>query len=196
MKKKVINFFVVVFTFLTCHTASAQKESNQLVITTGMGYSISQSLIKKVLSTDLSESEELKSIPLLNLMVDYGISDQFSLGVAYTFNQFAWEESDVNESLTSISFTRHNIAGRGLFHFGRNDDLDLYTGLRMGTTIWDISSEGNDYDDNSDFSVLSGLSAQGLFGVRAYFSDVIGVNFEAGLGTGPYFCAGGLSFRL
>ncbi len=39
-------------------------------------------------------------------------------------------------------------------------------------------------------------TVQALFGVRTYFTEVIGANFEIGIGNAPYFVAGGLSFEF
>lgn len=185
---------------------NAQREQNHLVVSTGIGYSIGQSLLKAILNTSLTASgaNKVSSIPIINVMADYGITENFSLGIAYSFNKFSWSDSSTDTlgvtTLVEASAARHNIGVRPLFHFGNNEKVDLYTGARIGSSIWAISggftdSQGNSAGASTD--VPTGVTTvQALFGVRTYFTEVIGANFEIGIGNAPYFVAGGLSFEF
>lgn len=204
MKK--ILLCLIVSGMLFSNAINAQREQNQIVVSTGLGYSIGQAILKGLLNTTLEVggTNTVKAIPIINVMADYGITENFSLGVAYSFNKFSWSDSNIDTSglITSVeaSAARHNIGVRPLFHFGNNEKVDLYTGARLGTSIWKVSGGVSDSQGNSagaSTSIPLGvMTVQALFGVRAYFTEVIGANFEIGIGNAPYFVAGGVSFKF
>ncbi len=211
MKRITTIFMAVAMVFLasSVNTTKAQKSQGEVAITGGVGYSLGISLIQGAVNTSLraADLEELKATPIINGMVDYAVSDGFSLGAAYSYNGMSWtDEYSETDSLGNITTTqgtvkvqRQNIAMRGLFHFGADETVDMYAGARLGTSLWrvDATASNSNGDSASDFAAPAGVfSVQALFGVRKYFNDVIGVNFEVGVGTAPYFVAGGLSFKL
>lgn len=205
MRRKIFTLLLAAAVFMAANPAFSQKEQNQVVITAGVGYSLGLAALKALANTGLrnNDLEEIKSTPLINGMVDYGITDNFSIGAAYTFHKWTWTDqyTDTSGVMTTGKATaqRQNIAGRALFHFGNADNMDMYAGARLGTSLWKFTAESNDSQGNSasDFSVPSGVfSVQALFGVRAYFNEFIGANFEVGLGTAPYFIAGGISVKI
>lgn len=203
MKKLLLCF--IASGMLFSNSINAQREQNQVVVSAGMGYSIGQAIFKGILNAiEAGGTNTVSSIPIINVMVDYGISENFSLGAAYSFNSFSWSDSSIDPSgvITSVdlSAARHNIGLRPLFHFGNNEKVDLYTGARLGTSIWSLSgsatdSQGNDTGASTDIPA-GVVTVQALFGVRTYFTDVIGANFEVGIGNAPYFVAGGLSLKF
>lgn len=203
MKKTIIVTLAVLFgsSFLS----TAQRQEGEVDITVGAGYSLGMNALRGLINIALVESdlEKVKSVPIINGMIDYGITENFSLGGAYSFHRWSWNDrfTDTSGVTTSGSATamRHNIGARALFHFGENDDVDIYAGGRVGTSIWRFDASYSDSEGNSasDFSVPNGIfSVQALFGVRAYFNEFVGANFEFGLGTAPYLIAGGLTFRI
>ncbi len=203
MKKLLLCF--IASGMLFSNSINAQREQNQVVVSAGMGYSIGQAIFKGILNAiEAGGTNTVSSIPIINVMVDYGITENFSLGAAYSFNSFSWSDSSIDPSgvITSVdlSAARHNIGLRPLFHFGNNEKVDLYTGARLGTSIWSLSgsatdSQGNDTGASTDIPA-GVVTVQALFGVRTYFTDVIGANFEVGIGNAPYFVAGGLSLKF
>lgn len=203
MKKLLLCFIASGMLFSS--SINAQREANQVVVTAGVGYSLGMQVLKGALNTSLTAAglEKIKGTPIINGMVDYGLTENFSLGGAYSFHKWNWSDSytDTAGVITtgSASIQRQNIAGRALFHFGNNEKVDLYAGARVGTSLWKITADGanSNGDSASDVAVPSGVfSVQALFGVRTYFTDVFGANFEFGIGSAPYFVAGGLSFKF
>lgn len=203
--KRILLIAMCGVTIFSSKDASAQREQNEVVITTGVGYSIGMALFKGVLNTALRESNlnEIRGTPIINGMVDYGINENFSIGGAVSFHQWNWDDryTDTSGVTTtgSVSASRANIGLRGLFHFGSNERMDMYAGARIGYSLWRTKSNFSDSNGQSasDFSAPAGIfGAQALFGMRAYFNEVIGANIEIGIGTAPYFLSGGLSFRI
>jgi hypothetical protein len=182
----------------------AQKSQNELVVTVGSGYSLSMAIVRGVINTSLRASgfNEVKTIPIINAQLDYAVADNFSMGVAYSFHKWSIDETRmINDTLynAQVGLSRQNIGFRPLFHFGSDESLDLYAGGRLGYSVWSGNyAIRNNYGDNRADAVRtpSTFTVQFLFGVRKYFNDFIGINFEVGLGTAPYFMAGGLSFKI
>ena len=210
MRKKLITLSLAICAFALVNPTLAQREQNQMVITAGVGYSIGMAIIKGGINLGLTAASlgKASATPVINGMIDYGITENFSIGAAYSFNKFSWTDSYTSTDTTgatiinagTVDLARHNIGGRALFHFGSSETTDLYAGARLGTSIWKadyscVSTSGE--SSASDFSMPAGIfSIQALFGVRTYFNDFIGANFEVGIGTSPYFIGGGLVFKI
>ncbi len=203
MKKSLLILAILVG--LVSTNANAQRQQGEIDITAGVGYSLGLHLLRTAANVALTESDlsKISATPLINGMVDVGLTDEFSLGGAYTFLSWNWVDqyTDTNgvAQTANITAIRHNIGARGLFHFGDNDMTDLYAGARVGATLWNVRSDVEVDNENTtaDFQVPTlPFSIHALFGVRAYFNDYVGANFEFALGTGPYLLAGGLTFRI
>lgn len=187
------------FTFAT---SKAQNQQGESVVTAGIGYSLAIEFIK----TSLNAFEDVTStsIPAIGITFDHGLTDNFSMGIATGFQTLSAEFNDsyldennntVTEKVTSTT-TRFNVAARPLFHYGGSDKLDLYSGLRIGITSLNTSYETT----RDDFEVgdLGGTRLSvGLvaFGMRYYFSDNVGMNFDLQLGA-PYIISAGVAARF
>lgn len=200
--KKFISIFTIciLFQFLNVNNAKAQKETGQIAVGAGVGWSLTGGVVK------LFSDGEINVSPVWNGTVDYGLTDNFSMGAAFgyqTFKLFFDNNQYVNNANILVSedvkwtFSRMNIALRPLFHFGRNEDLDMYTGLRVGIIKWGDSHDSSDpnFEDGYAITFQGTFGFQALFGMRVYFSDMIGMHFEAGLGA-PFLIEGGISLRL
>lgn len=203
--KKILLTVLLAGGIISANSANAQREQNEVVITGGVGYSLGMAIVKGAVNLGLRESNlnEIKGTPIINGMVDYGLTENFSLGGAYTFHQWSWEDQYTDTlgvtTMGNVSAARHNIGMRGLFHFGSNDKVDMYAGARIGYSLWRFKADASNSEGESasEFNAPAGIfTAQALFGARAYFNEIIGANIEIGLGTAPYFIAGGLSFRI
>ena len=197
----------------------AQESQGEFVVTAGAGVSGGVLIFKGLINVALQEEglEKLRATPIINGMADYAITDNFSMGAAYSYNHLKWNDnytsvsyvydstntvvvdSTVTTQTGFVRFTRQNIGIRPLFHFGNGDDLDMYAGARLGFSMWNASYEYNDGANNSDSGITpktSVFSVQALFGIRKYFNDNFGLNFEIGIGNSPYFIGGGVNFRI
>ena len=183
---------IAVFAFTFSHDVKAQQESGQVVLSAGAGYSI--------LSNLLSIGDNIKAIPPLYLNADYGITENFSIGLAGSYNSISYDDVIISfddngntiEESVNVRGSRNTVAARALFHFGDNPKLDQYAGLRAGMTFWGWNDESLVNEENQS---SANLSYRILYGMRAYLTDNLGVNLEIGIGT-PYFFNGGISYRL
>ena len=192
MKKRILVVLKVLVCVLVSNgSAFAQKEKSQVVITVGAAYSLTGAIIKTVLDVGGTfTSYRSTTLPIgINGMIDFGVSEKFSLGLAYTRQTWnAQYENYVFEGNVIPSFdatlSRTNYAFRTLFHFGEREKFDWYWGVRTGLSYWKINSNSND----PDYKVLLNrvtFSPQALFGTRYYISENFGIGSEIGIGS-PY----------
>lgn len=201
--KKVMFLFVISVLFICASTDNviAQKAEGQVVISAGVGYWMHSTSTPRL---GLFQEKYIYSEPVLNGMIDYGIADFFSMGVAVSHQKMSiewenrhyyvdtiWKMEDVTEELTRL-----NIGIRPLIHFIKHDNIGMYAGLRMSYSLWTYDHDSTDPEWNDDNLERTRMNIQLLFGLRAYFSDVIGMHMEIGMGGAPYVAAMGLSFKL
>ncbi|HSY77289.1 MAG TPA: hypothetical protein VK890_10555, partial [Bacteroidia bacterium] len=94
---------------------------------------------------------------------------------------------------------RTNIALRYLLHFGHGQNNDTYIGTRVGASWWtDTPVAPSTYKSLWQWGPQYNIpkpSFQILFGYRGYFSRVIGIHLEVGIGT-PYLAEAGINFKI
>lgn len=199
MKKTTLLFAICALLIGTSNNADAQKYKGESVVTLGAGYSFVGALFDAV-STDATAA------PAILVMYDYAIGDKFTLGAAFSYQSMGYSfdntyYSTANVPMTEVvefKYARMNFGIRPLFHFGNNDDMDWYTGLRIGYQTWAVSNDSNDpfyIDGDEAIEVLSRPTVQPLLGARYFFTENIGVNLEVGLGS-PYVAMVGANFRF
>lgn len=192
------------------NTTYAQKSQGEIVVTTGVGSSLSLNILKTAANQKLKSRglEKIDATPIYNATLDYGITEKFSLGGAYSYNKMTWtDEYSSTDTLIQaldttkgdVLFVRNNISIRGLYHFGNMESLDIYGGARIGMSIWKLSAtvENDNLESASNFSFPATLpSILVMVGARKYFGDFFGVHLELGLGTSPYFITGGINIKI
>lgn len=200
--KKIL--LVAVATALMTTSTFAQKEKGKSVVTAGVGYSLVGGLFNAVYSgyTDVKTS----AVPALNAMYDYALTDKFSIGAAVTYQGFTVKYQGVtNYDANTGDFTygevkntwsRLNVGLRPLLHFGKSENLDMYTGLRIGYSTWSYkSNQYTNYPGYSEVNRVGGITFQGLFGMRYFFIPAVGINTEIAIGS-PYLFSIGANFKF
>lgn len=193
---------VAAFATFSPNRAMAQKYQGQMNLTAGGSFSLTGLAINAV--TDAlanGTGVTSRSTPGLNGMFDYGITDRFSLGAAYHFQNFRTEFTGYTDTAGNnvvgdyyFGITRQNAGLRALFHFGDNDDLDTYAGARVGYSFWKFSTNASS-SGVDEATLTSRVWPQALFGMRYYFTDNIGANVEFAVGP-PYYLMLGLNARF
>ncbi len=193
MKK--INISIIVLILLTINL-NAQNQDYKSTITAGVGFS-AVSIIFNAISTSYG-SFKYESAPALQVSYDYLISDIISAGVAVSNQNMSYEynyyDATTNTDIfADVTASRTNIALRGLAHYGKQTDFDLYSGLRLGYTIWSFDANVQDYDTGGIGSMFAPQLI--LFGARGYFTEHIGANAELSIGS-PHYLSFGLNARF
>lgn len=207
-------FFIFLLSISTLSGIS-QTERMQFVASGGIGASLGMTSLKTGLNIGLKEIglEKATGSLIINGNLDVGITEKFSLGFAYTTNQFNWRDDfyrpGPNDTLditpdsivanAAVKIKRQNFAIRGLYHFALGEKHhDLYLGGRVGFTLWQTSIAGDVQGTPlSGFSFPASLpSIQVLVGYRHYVTSFMAINGELGVGSAPYFAGIGLSFAI
>jgi hypothetical protein len=200
-----MKFKSAIIVFVAClswSSSRAQNTSGESVVTVGVGYSFFFDFVESALN--VYDDVKTTSIPAIALTYDHAITDNFSLGLAFGFQTLSADfhdtYTDINNNIVtdevSASVTRMNIAMRPLLHYGGSENLDLYSGLRIGlnsvTTSYESTQDDFEVPNLGGSRVSVGLV---VFGMRYFFSDKVGVNFDLQLGT-PYIMSVGVAAKF
>lgn len=191
-KKFVSSVITVLFAFAG---ASAQTLAGESVISANGGFSLLGALFKL---SNIDENVDASAPPAIQLSYDYALTDHLSLGGGLSYQRFKLSYTDYGDNMENFDarLSRFNIAIRGLVHYGGQENLDMYSGLRLGLTNWsaDVGTDDPNFKPPKTDGVTFGPQLI-LFGIRGYVAGNLGVNAELGVG-GPHFFSLGLQYRL
>ncbi|MGQ0828543.1 MAG: hypothetical protein ACT4ON_09130 [Bacteroidota bacterium] len=214
--KKVLNirfYFLVMMGLLTSAPNSliAQKKLGESVITVGAGYSILgiASSINVNNDTNSLLHDNFVANPFLVGSYDIGLAEIVSLGLSYSYQSFRYTYDGYSRSRNNAKvrftdkFTRTNYGLRLLFHFGKKETVDMYSGIRLGYTVWGISTDNDQYSDYKPEDAKGAVpwalrvniknthyTGQAIFGIRYFFTKNLGFNWEIGIGPPGLFMLG------
>jgi hypothetical protein len=207
-------YFVIIGLVLLAPAAQAQSRSNDFpaVIHAGGGVGYSQfGLISKILElgTD-GQFTETKTTPAYTGYFDYQFKRHFSMGISGGVQSIRQKVEDFTytvdgQSQTAQSFyyrlQRTNVGMTFRAHYGDNDKVDVYSGLKIGLSIFSISFDVNDetllaeLDNRASFATTTPSFQLILCGMRYYPIQPLGIHFELGIGA-PAIVSAGLSLRI
>jgi opacity protein-like surface antigen len=210
--KQRITLIGICILFVTALSAQEDSKTEKPVahkstICLNIGESLVGNLIGSLNNAaNLDYSSNVTSMPAFQMTYDYQVNNWFSIGAAGSYQMMGvkvknWSYYDESDNLVTEDFktslNRLNVAVRPLFHYGNMERFDMYSGLRIGYTKWNVSTTSTDPNYDALKLVKGGHVAFQLvmFGLRAYVTDNIGLNCELGLG-GPHYFAVGLNVRL
>lgn len=203
--KKLTIVIITIFT-LSCTNSFSQDTLYHSTISAGVGQSLVKSVSDLFLNTALFEETGLKytALPAFFVNYDYSVNEWFSVGAAGSYQIFKLKETSSSEF---IKINRLNVGLRGLFHYGNSDKIDMYSGVRLSTTMWDLNSNITSGDPSID-NFINDLNTTRFFdkaiviapqlvafGIRGYFTEHFGAHIEFSIGS-PYYMSGGVNFRL
>ncbi len=210
MKKITIILIAILFFSFSFVDTYAQDYKSTVSVGAGsslLGLTLKGLALKDIKDGTTSQSDiqnsTYKSVPVLQLSYDLMLAKIFSIGVAGSYQHFNFDNKSSDEYL---HVKRSNVAIRGLFHYGNGKRIDMYSGVRLGATIWNTDFKIKDIDTDPTLKELkkeiddklSGIVfAPQLvaFGFRGYFTNNIGVFAELSVGA-PAFLTAGLNFRF
>ncbi len=199
------------------HTFTAHTGFNVLNLISAAADDLSPSDIEVEEGAALNFTKvNVSSIPTLNLTYDYAINKWFSVGASIGHNRFKMDFTNLDfknpegERVSGnggFSLGRTSINFRPLFHYGNSGRLDMYSGFRVGFSIWGVRAignlQGNDINNQIEDIKIGRLSSAAvlpqfavtLFGLRGYITEHFGLGFELNAGS-PYFISMGANYRL
>ncbi|MGB0850827.1 MAG: hypothetical protein ACPGTP_06240 [Bacteroidia bacterium] len=203
--------YVLLLAALSLYLSSySQTSSGEKVIGVHTGFSLTGVTFKGVgsLLSDSSNGQyEFSNLPAIAFSFDYGVSDQFSLGLLVSSQQFkgnirgrTFRGLDDSLRIESFDFqlNRIYIGLSSKYHWpNQNEQLDLYSGLRGGFVFWsnEINTQDPFFDVLEEFSGGRPTLAVVPIGGNYYFTDSFGANFELALGA-PHVVSLGLQLKL
>lgn len=154
------------------------------------------------LSTPIITSSS--QIPLLNLGVDYGFAKRFSVGAAFGYQSIKLNANAIKNGIAGTdTWTRIHLAVRGDYYIVATENVNLYTGLKIGYNTYSVKSTYTSINPNYINQTISltgkplAAGVQAHIGFSYYFNGLVGFNTEAGLAVGgPYYLALGIGAKF
>lgn len=192
--------------------AQAQNEQYRHTISAAAGLNAFQiiALADNFGDNQNAQNASITATGSYGLTYDYGFKNWFSLGGALSYNNLKASASQIDvlkddgttySGPVDLTVARTNIALRPLFHYGNKGRIDMYSGLRVGVSIWSGSIEAGPGllpEDVIDSARGTG-AAVGLqlipFGLRGYLNENLAIGFETGFGA-PHYAAFQVSYRM
>ncbi len=213
MKRRIacVLFIFLHLTFYGQHLISNTNSPKRgdLTINTGIGLSTMYYLVYSFGSASGNPVYSTGYSPVYNVICDYNIDGHSNFGIAFAYQKNT--DIPVNSDPYVIFYgyteyiTRLNIAIRYYYDFIKNQNLDVYTGLRLGLSHWtDTITPLQNWTGNGPqitkgaerfTSVPYWASGQIFIGIKWFLIKNFGLNAEFGIGT-PYFAEGGICFRI
>lgn len=188
----------------------AQTTSGESVITSDIGFSVVGAALKTFVDgKSFKDSFDrvtvgINSKPAVVLSYDYGLSDMWSIGMVASSQQLYGDldyaytlNNELREGVVPYTMRRNNISFSTKVHYGGNERVDFYSGLRVGMIFWGINIDTNDdrLDVLTKFTFTRPNFSFTALGGRAYLTDHIACHFEFNLGA-PNLVGAGLSVKL
>ena len=211
MKQKSL-LLIPIFALCALTVNFAQNADYRSTISATAGANVFQLLatLEDPISDSLGGEVKLKATASYGLTYDYGVNKWFSIGLATAFNRISLnspnvevdrEDGTVYSGPIDFKLSRTSISLRPLFHYGNKGRIDMYSGLRVGVSIWSVkltADEALNPDDVSGRFRSAGATPNVQiipFGLRGYITPNIGLGFELGIG-GPHYAALQLNYRM
>ncbi len=159
--------FVLAFALIgLTYSAHAQFEKGQVDANIGIGLGA-------------SFATGTVDLPPVSLALDFGITDNLSLGayLGYSASKEDFSGFGVNYSW---KYTYLIVGARGAYHFDLVDQLDTYAGVMLGYNVASVKYEGSGAAPASPSA--GGVAYAGFAGARYHFGDTFGVYAELGYG--------------
>ena len=204
MKTKFILVSVIIV-MISFQSGFSQDKTYKSTVSIGVGQSMVKALADIFLNNNSFDSTGLRytSLPAFYGNYDFQVNEFFSVGAAGSFQLFKLKNTTTSEF---VQINRTNIGIRALFHYGKSDRMDMYSGVRLSTTMWGLSTNitgdpsvtefVDDLNSSKFFNKAVVIAPQIVaFGIKGYFTDMFGAHMEFSIGS-PYYLSGGVNVRF
>ncbi|MFA6923475.1 MAG: hypothetical protein WC223_04395 [Bacteroidales bacterium] len=206
--RKIKLLTVAIALFLCYNNTSAQrggKGEGTVLIDAFYGFPNLWSTVIKTAYENTGEQLNIKigSTGPFGAKAEYMVSDKMGMGIIFNYanSSYSWNEDsyDINNNPIvynyKISLPRLRFLASFNFHFGDSESFDPFLVIAAGYSSFNAQATSNDpMFATETIKGLIPVAFRAGFGMRYFFSDNIGINFEIGLG-GPAI-QGGLSFKI
>ncbi|MEO0311240.1 MAG: hypothetical protein RIQ89_897 [Bacteroidota bacterium] len=199
--KKLVAIIVCCSFFFTLDAAAAVIKEGDIMFTAQYGFpNLWGTLIKNNYSDDdFNIDLQVKSIGPIGGQFEFMVTDKIGLGLKVNYsNTNVVYKNDVTNSNGQITrynyeldFPRIRFMPRFGFHFGNSEKFDAYFGVAGGPAQGKLKFISNDpnYTGNTSINLLP-VAFRLDVGGNYFINEVVGINFELGIGGGPLMNAG------
>jgi outer membrane protein W len=202
------NYAILIGTFcVLAGSTNAQKITEPMVFSIQVGNAIAGGVhppgdtIREPMDTR-KLSSVIQRKPVLNLSFDYLFTNRFSVGCLFAFHTIDVTTKDSNHMpFEKGTVGRLYLGFRGLWHYGKNEKIDIYSGFKIGRVQFSTSnieavhttSEQSELFANNNRSRL----AVGFvpIGARFFVMNKFGINLETSIGA-PTYLSAGINYRF
>jgi hypothetical protein len=208
------HFLSSLYVMLVAFTLTAQKAdtpfTREINFGTGIGLSLFPSVFNFIEFGTDGSVKDTRSSAAYTGYIEFRPRHFFSFGLAggtqyveQTVTDFSYTVDDKNYFIQAFDYrvVRTNLGIYAGIHYVNQSNLDLYSNVRTGLSIFSIQLNINDevllneLVKRAKFALSTPALQMTLIGVRYYPIPYLGLHVEAGLGA-PAFLMGGLSFRI
>jgi len=201
------NIFLVIVCFLIfCSDSVAQQETESLP-KVGFGSLIGHLSIGNGIAggagtglLDTLFTETKTKSPVLSLGADYTGGKTFSVGLLAAYQQInVLVDDTLGSFIEEGNINRVYFGFRGLWHYGKKDKVDLYSGFKLGIVRFNT---GEISGPNASRSVLEENNNRTRYsfgiipiGARFIITQEIGIHVQTSIGA-PTFLSAGINYRI
>jgi hypothetical protein len=181
-------------------TENTDKEQlkGRLIVSGGAGFNLfATSLILKYAFRYSVDPASANAGPIFHAGADYGILKNLSAGVDAGFQKatvgLSYYDNNGNYVLYNDSWKRYYFAARVDYHIVAKNNIDLYTGVRLGYNMYSVNHTAPvayqpyyTYYTPSQLNLATGI-IHAHIGFSYFFAGIAGLNAEFGLGYGGPF---------
>lgn len=149
---------------------------------------------------DTSRLQTKVKTPVFAIGADYRIGRRFSVGLLGAYQNINVTVTDsASRFIEEGSINRVYFGFRGLWHYGRNDRVDLYSGFKLGAVRF---STGEIVGVPVNRSILEAENNRTRYsfgiipiGARFLITDQFGAHIQMSIGA-PTFLSGGVNYMF
>ncbi len=186
----------------TSGSAQNQQVSSVLSVQLGSGIAGGVKYPGNHLLGDTSRGivADLNRKAVTTVSYDVMLTPGFSIGGSIAAQRIDVSTVDsMNQLFEKGRVNRFYIGFRGMWHYGKNDKIDLYSGFKMGTVIFKTTSVDVGHDMESELEAKNNRSRIAIgfipIGARFLIHPQFGLNLETSIGS-PAFISFGVNYRF
>lgn len=135
-----------------------------------------------------------KSIGAIHLGYNYSLSDKFTIGAFFTYEQIKSDVKSGNNAIGDMNATFYTISIESYYHYMRKEKINMYSGLGLAYSFGSINFNSSTTTEDSFSSTANIPNFQIIgFGIRG--GNTFAGFAEVGFGYKGIICAG-ISVKL
>jgi hypothetical protein len=200
MKRTLLTLYC--FVILLCAQAQEDKKAtvgvSSMISHLSLGNGIAGDV--GIGSSDSSKIETQIKSGVLTLGVDFNPGGNFTVGILVGYQKINSTVNDTfNKFLEKGDINRVYLGVRGLWHYGKSDRIDLYSGVKAGVKVFSTSEISGPEAGRSVLRKKNNRTAIAIgiipIGARFLITENIGAHIQMSIGA-PTFLSLGINYKI